>query len=639
MQNPSPAPNSLMIRIVLLTATLALTSLATAQADQERPNILWLVSEDNSPDWLQLYNPDQGAPMPAIERLAAGGLVFNHAFSNAPVCSTARSTIISGCYGPRLAAHYHRKQQTVPMPEGLRMFPYYLRQAGYYTTNPGKTDYNFHPEAAEQAWDGRGRKASYRDRAEGQPFFHVQNFATTHEGKLHFQDTKAKTVTDPSTIEVFPYHPNTELFRYTYARYLDQHRTVDEEIGKFIARLEADGLMEDTIIFYYGDHGGVLPRGKGYAYESGLRVPLVVYIPEKWQHLAPFDTAQDRPASRGSRIDGFVEFVDLSATVLNLAGAEIPELIDGEPFLGEGVELEELNRRDTAFGYADRFDEKYDLVRTLRKGNFKYMRNYQPFNFDGLQNNFRYKMLAYQEWRELYHAGKLNAAQSQFFEARPAEALYDLASDPHEVVNLAGDPAYSATLIEMRQLLEARVKGMPDLSFFPEPVLLAEGGENPVAFGQLNKQRIGELIDIADLQLLAFEKAEAGIKGALESRDPWARYWGLIVCSAFGKDAASFYDAAKGIASDESEHVLVRTRAAEFLGLNAQADPRPVLMEVLLAEKDPGRANLILNTAVLLQDTKGFTIDAEPLKKTAWAKGPRKGNFALRRMGYLNGQE
>jgi arylsulfatase A-like enzyme len=614
------------MRTILITLgslyVAALSLLAT-----NRPNIVWLVTEDNSAEWLRLYNPDQGAAMPTVERLASGGLVFNNAFSNAPVCSTARSTIISGCYGPRLASHYHRNQQSVPMPEGLKLFPYYLRQAGYYTTNPGKMDYNFHTGTIKDAWDATGRKASYKNRAPGQPFFHVKNFATTHEGRLHFKDHNHPTSTSADSIKVFPYHPDTETFRYTYARYIDLHRQVDAEMAKAVAELEAEGLMEDTIIFYYGDHGGVLPRGKGYAYESGLRVPMVVYIPEKWQHLSP--------APAGSRIDGFVEFVDLSATVLNLAGAEIPDAIDGEPFLGKGVRLEELNSRNEAFGYADRFDEKYDFVRTLRKGPFKYMRNLQPFNIDGLQNNYRYKMLAYQEWRELFDAGQLNEAQSQFFKPRLPEALYNLENDPHELVNLANDPDYAEKLLELRESLNDRLSSMPDLSFIPEPILLKEGGNNPAEYGQRNKERITVLLHIANLSLQTFPDAKSSIQAALDSDDPLERYWGLITCSNFGQVAAPFYDQASAIANNSNEDSLVRTRATEFLALYNQADPRPVLMEVLLAEKDPGRANLILNTAVLLQDTKGFKIDAAALNNSLWARGPRKGNFSLWRMEYL----
>ncbi len=612
-----------MMRIRILITALFLAAGVYAKAD--KPNIVWLVSEDNSSSWLKLYDKN-GASMPNIENLAKQGLVFNHAFSCGAVCSVARSTIISGCYAPRTGSEYHRRAEFVRMPEGLKMFPWYLRQAGYYTSNCAKEDYNFDPLDKKEVWDESSKNATYRKRASGQPFFHVQNYAITHEGKLHFKDMKAKTKTDPDSVALYPYHPDTETFRYTYARYLDNHMTTDDEMGKFIRGLEKDGLMDDTFIFYYGDHGGVLPRGKGYIYNNGLQVPMVVYVPKNWKHLVPADP--------GSRIDGFIQFVDLSATVLNLAGIEIPQGIDGRPFLGKGVSLAELNARDTTFGYADRFDEKYDLVRTIRKGRFKYMRSYQPFNYDGLHNDYRYKMLAYQEWRELYKAGALTPEQSQFFQPRQAETLYDIEKDPHELNNLAGDPAFGHVLVEMRMQLQRQVKGMPDLSFIPEPVFLKEGRDNPVEYGQAKKQEIAKLVDIADLSLKAFPEAKQQIGRALASEQPMERYWGLVTCSAFGEQAAPFFDKAKAMAKSDADR-LVRVRAAEFLGLTGEADPRPVIMEVLEQVSDPVEANLILNSAVLLEDSSpGYDFDVSRFESASWASGQRR-NLANQRLNYL----
>lgn len=604
---------------------LLLLSALTCVAKPKQPNIVWLVSEDNSASWLRLYD-ENGAAMPTVEKLAEQGLVFNSAFSNGVVCSVARSTIISGMYAPRTGAEYHRREKPVPMPEGIRMFPYYLREAGYYTTNCYKEDYNFDKQSKQGVWDESSKNASYRQREVGQPFFHVQNYKTTHESSLHFKNQKQSTDTALDEVRLYDYHPDTKTFRYTYARYLDNHTKLDKQLEEFIQGLEEDGLMEDTFIFYYGDHGGVLPRGKGYAYNNGQQVPMVVYVPKSWQHLVP--------TVRGSRIDGFVEFVDLSATVLNLAGAEIPAGIDGEPFLGAGVEIEELNRRDTAFGYADRFDEKYDLVRTLRKGDFMYMRSYQPFNVDGLHNDYRYKMLAYQEWRQLYRAGKLNAAQSQFFEPRPAEILYNVKSDPDEINNLASNPVYVETLMEMRGLLQDRVKSMPDLSFIPEPIFLREGLANPTAYGQENKAAISDLVDIADLSLKPFPEARQQLGKALNSPKPLERYWGLVTCSAFGAQASPFLGKAKELAANDADH-LVRVRAAEFLGLTGVADPRPVIMEVLQQVEDPVEANLILNSAALLEEAQpGYDFDLRQFRSASWALGER--SLPRQRLNYLS---
>ena len=611
--------------IVLLSCIYA-NPILMAQTTSERPNIVWLVSEDNSKHYVGLYG-DGGAPMPNLERLADHGILFNHAFSNAPVCSVARSTIISGCYAPRIGAQYHRRTEFAPMPQGLEMFPFYLKRAGYYTTNNAKEDYNL--IKSKDVWDESSKKASYQNRQSGQPFFHVQNFHKTHEGQLHFSlesMQEEKTRTDPESITPFPYHPNTKTFRYTAAKLHDHHLTIDEQIGEFVQQLEQDGLLANTFIFYYGDHGGVLPGSKGYIHESGVHIPMVVYIPEKWKHLVP--------AEPGSRTDAFVQFIDLGPTVLNLAGIPVPEQMDGTPFLGPGITNMDWENRNTTFSYADRFDEKYDLVRAIRKGKFKYIRNYQPFNVDALYNFYRYKMLAYQEWKELFLQGKLNKNQAQFFQPRTSEALYNIEEDPHEMANLAMDPSYAPKLRELRAALQMQVKAMPDLSFYPEPYFLKKGISNPVRFGQDQKADIADLIDIADLSLLPFSKANKGIKKALKSKDPWKRYWGLIVCSSFGQEAIPFISQVKKISLRDSEN-LNRVRAAEFLGLVQSEDPKPLFLACLRKASTLTEANLIMNSMALFKEMDvSATYDIpKTMFDPAWIG--RENDLVYRRWQYL----
>ena len=609
--------------VFFLTAVLAYAFPATA-ADQ--PNFVWLISEDNSKHYLKLFD-EHGAETPHIEALAKHGLVFDNAFSNSPVCSVARTTLITGCYAPRIGTQFHRRVVTVPMPDGLRMFPAYLRDVGYYTTNNRKKDYN--AIEGDGVWDASSNKASWRNRQTGQPFFHKQSFGTTHESSLHFDAAKMKnesTQTDPNSVFIAPYHPNTATFRYTYARYHDRIRQMDKQIGNVVEQLEMDGLLEDTFIFYFGDHGGVLPRGKGYAYESGLHVPLVIRIPENWRHLVDADL--------GGRVKGFVSFVDFGPTLLHLAGVDVPDAVDGRPFLGAGISQAEINERDEAFGYADRFDEKYDLVRTLRKGDFEYVRSYQPFNFDGLHNNYRYKMLAYTEWRDLFRTGKLNAVQRQFFEPRDAEALFNIKDDPHETRNLARDPRYVSTTADLRNRLAAQVKSLPDLSFYPESYLVEEGFNDPIAFGRRNKDDIAHLVDIADLSLAPFTDARARIERRLDADDPWQRYWALIACSSHGEAANSLISKATELAGHDPE-ILVRVRAAEFLGLISAADPQPVILDCLAQTTSPTEANLILNTLVLLRDAGPgykFEITREQMKKLR----ADKTGYVERRMEYLD---
>ncbi len=625
-----PIKNIFNNTFVIVTGLFLCISHATglgAQKSNEKPNIVWLVTEDNSKHYLKLYDP-AGAPMPHIESLAQNGIVFNHAFSQGPVCSVARSTLISGCYAPRIGAQYHRKMKKAPMPEGLEMFPFYLREAGYYTTNNSKEDYNL--IKSDAVWDESSRKATFQNRMPGQPFFHVQNFGITHEGRLHFSAegmSKNPTVFQASQMRPFPYHPNTPTFRYTNAWYRDLHQKADDEMGKFISQLDNQGLLENTIIFYYGDHGGVLPRSKGYIYESGIHVPLVVYVPEKWQHLVPL--------ARGSRTDAFVQFMDFGPTVLNLAGVEIPAQMDGVPFLGKGVTKRDLESRNQAFSYADRFDEKYDLVRAIRRDNFKYLRSYQPFNMDALFNFYRYKMLAYQEWQKLFDQGSLDRNQNQFFLPRAPEALYDLKNDPHELNNLAADPDYRQVLHELRKELQHQVKSMPDLSFFPETVLIEDAIANPVQYGQAHRQEISELIDIADLSLLSFSKAKKRIKKALKSDNPWKRYWGLIVCSTFGKKASNFVKKAEKMA-DEDPNNLVRIRAIEFLGLSGIHVEERDILDLIRNANSETEANLMLNSVALLKTVNsGFQGQLNPNDfNPDWVK--RENSLVNQRIKFLN---
>ncbi|WP_239985648.1 MULTISPECIES: sulfatase [Arenibacter] len=594
----------------ILLCAITIISCQTKQKEELPPNIVWITSEDNSKHYQKLFD-DNGIPTPNIESLAKEGLIFNRAFSNAPVCSVARSAIISGCYGPRIGAQFHRKMAVVPMPDSLKMFPAYLRRAGYYTTNNSKEDYNI--IKSDDVWDESSKKASWKNRSEKQPFFHVFNIGVSHESSMHFtaQDMESNpTETDINSFKIQPNHPNTQLFKYTNALYRDKIREMDRQVGEIIKELKEEGRLDDTFIFYFGDHGGVLPGSKGYLYETGLHVPMVVHVPKNYRHLV-----RDKI---GSTINGFVSFIDLAPTVLNLAGIDIPKEIDGTAFLGKDIEIEELNSRDETYSYADRFDEKYDVVRAVRKGKYKYIRSYQPFNYDGLMNNYRYKQLAYQEWQTLYHDGKLNEVQSVFFEKRAPEMLFDIDADPYETKNLADDPAYSSTLINMREKLASWVKGMPDLSFYPEHFLIEKAFENPVEFGKIHSNEIQKYIEIADLNLQHFDDAKNSLTTALKSSDPRERYWAIIACSTFGQQANGMESHIREMASQDTE-LINRVRAAEFLGIVKKLDPSAIMTNSLYESEKPSEALLILNSIVLMNSGNynyKFDIKLDKLAKT-----------------------
>ena len=590
----------------------------------DRPNIVWIVSEDNSIHYLKHFFPG-GAPAANIEAMAAHGLTFNNAFSNAPVCSVARTTLATACYGPRIGTQFHRRYAMAPMPEGLRMFPAYLREAGYYTTNNSKKDYN--AVEGQGVWDASSRTASWRNRPQqDQPFFHMQSHAQSHEGSLHFNRAafeNDKTKTDPNSIQLADYHPDTPLFRYTHARYHDRMLDIDAIVGKTIQQLREDGVLEDTFIFYFGDHGGVLPRSKGYIYESGLHVPLVVRVPDNFKHLVP--------SANGTRLDGFVSFIDFGPTTLHLAGVKVPSQVDGEAFLGKNISEAALNARNESFGYADRFDEKYDFIRSIRKGKYQYIRNYQPYLPDGLNNNYRYKNLAFVQWRELYNTGKLKGAARQFFDSKPSEMLFDCETDPHQVNNLANDPKYAEVLAELRETLQQTVKALPDLSFYPESYLAENAMKNPVAFGQQHQQEIAELVDIADLALLPFKKARPALLAAIASDNPMKRYWAAMTCTAFANDASDIAANVTPLLKDDA--LIVRMRAAEFLGRIGEINPQVTLTEIVNTTQNPVEATEALNSVVWFKD---FFHGKYPVKRSDF-NPVSNGADVDDRLNYING--
>lgn len=610
--------------LILVSSVLSLLSLVVGSSiAQDKPNIVWIMSEDNSKHYLKLFD-STGAETPNITNLAKNGVVFDRAFSNAPVCSVARTTLISMVYAPRLGTQFHRRIQLAKMPDDWKMFPAFLRGAGYYTTNNSKKDYN--AVETKGTWDASSNKAHWRNRPVGKPFFHVQTYTDSHESSLHFNQEwvdSPDNQTDPRSVELAPYHPDTPLFRLTYARYHDRIKSIDNRVGKLVDQLKSDGELENTFIFYFGDHGGVLPRGKGYINESGLHVPLVVRVPDKWKGLSPFQ--------RGSRTDGFVDFVDFGPTVLQLAGVKVPEFVDGKPFMGQGVAPYEVEARNTTFGYADRMDEKYDFCRSIRVGDWKYIRNYQAIYPDGLQNNYRYINLAWKEWRELFNTGKLNSAQSAFFLPKPAEQLFLLTKDPHEINDLSSKVEHRERLFALRAELTKQVKAMPDLSFIPESILVDKAMNNPVAYGQNRKAAIARYVDIANLALLPAAEAIPRLREAMESNDSVDRYWAFSVCSIFGEQATELVSAAKRSVAHEND-LLVKLKACEFLGQIKVSDPVPVI-ESILAESDSAVVNLIaLQSLVRFQDGPfDYEVALDPASiKTIDLQ-------VLRRVGYLEG--
>ncbi|MBZ0256690.1 sulfatase, partial [bacterium] len=334
-------------------------------ADDDRPNILWITSEDNGPH-MGCYG-DSFADTPNLDSLAKKSVIYMNAWSTAPVCAPARTTIISGMYPPSTGSEHMRSMSH--LPQGFKMYPQYLREAGYYCTNNSKEDYNL--EKPGQVWDDSSKKAHFRNRADGQPFFAIFNFTTTHESQI--RKRPHKQVHDPNKVRVPAYHPDTPEVRQDWAQYYDKMTEMDAQAGEILAQLEEDGLTDNTIIFYYGDHGSGMPRSKRWPYNSGLSVPMILHIPEKYKDLRPPDY------KRGGSSDRLVGFIDLAQTVLSLAGIKPPAHMQGHAFAGKYTQPEP----EYAYGFRGRMDERYDMVRVVRNQQYLYIRNYMPHKIYG----------------------------------------------------------------------------------------------------------------------------------------------------------------------------------------------------------------------------------------------------------------
>lgn len=425
-------------------------------AQTSRPNILWITSEDNGIE-LGCYG-DQYATSPNIDALAAQGIRFQHCWSNAPVCAPARTTIISGMYATSLGASNMRSR--VRRPENTMLLPELLRAHGYYCSNNSKEDYNF--VDAGKPWDDSSTKAHWRNRSEGQPFFSVFNFTTSHESQIRIRPHTAKH--DPAKVNLPPYHPDLPEVRQDWAQYYDKVEEMDSQVGAILQQLKEDNLEDSTIIFYFGDHGSGMPRSKRWLYQGGLQVPMVVVIPEAFKHL------RNDGYEAGGINARLISFVDLVPTVLKLADAPIPSYLQGAPFLGGG----DLTPSTHLFGFRDRMDERIDMSRAIRNDRYLYIRNFMPYRPQGVYLSYMFQTPTTRVWRQAYRDGRLSPEQAAFWEPKPIEELYDLESDPYNVRNLATDPNLVTIKEELRRELQRIMIDSKDLGIIPESIVKSE---------------------------------------------------------------------------------------------------------------------------------------------------------------------
>lgn len=460
--------------IVLLFMGMMLPVLA----DDTKPlNILWLSVEDMSP-WIGPY-ADKTVPTPNLDKLAAEGVTYDNAFATSPVCAPARSSIITGMFATRIGTMQMRNgspsktainrnpeaykdipgYEGVP-PEFVRCFPEHLRAAGYYCTNTSKQDYQF--KAPKTVWDESSKKATWKNRAKGQPFFAVFNHTGTHESKAFPKAKRTPEVIKPEDVPIPPIYPDTPAVRDAMARTYNNIAAMDKWVGQKIKELEDAGQLENTIIMFWSDHGVGLPRGKRSCFDTGLRVPLIVRYPDK--------------KDAGTRSDRVVSFVDFGPSVLSLAGIKPDERLDGTPFLGEHATERDDYRQGYAYANADRFDSVYDRTRTISDGRYRYTRNYITDLPYLIRNAYRETLPITWNLYKLEETGPKKPEQWQFaVKKRPAEEFYDSQADPWETNNLIDSPEHQERIAKMCKNLDAWIKDTGDLGFvLPETKLVKE---------------------------------------------------------------------------------------------------------------------------------------------------------------------
>lgn len=518
----------------------------------ERPNILWITCEDMSPR-LGYYG-DRDAHTPHLDRFARQSVRYSRAFASAPLCTPARSCLITGVFASSLGTQHLRG--AVPLAEDIRCFTEYLREAGYYCSNNVKEDYNFDTPAA--AWDESSNTAHWRKREAGQPFFSVFNFMTTHQSRTRYDrneldarqdELPPELRVDPRALTLPPYYPDTTIVRENLAAFYTQVTLMDRQFQAILDQLDEDGLAEDTIVFFYSDHGDGLPRGKRWLHDTGLQVPLMVRFPEKYRHLSTHEA--------GSECGELVSFVDFAPTALNLAGLDAPGYMQGRAFLGKGLAPE----RDYVFATRDRVDEVLMCSRSVRGPRYHYIRNFMPHRARMQRSFFSEQTPLRQEIRRLHAMGELEGHETWLMENRiPADELYDTLADPFELNNLADDPDHQAILAELKQALFDWMLKTDDLGLIPEYEMLktADGRSPHDAFEGFD--RFGELLELAD-RVGRGPRQLAFFMRALSDLHPAFRYWGATGMAALGEHARPFIAELRPALDDPSPSV--RFAAAE----------------------------------------------------------------------------
>ena len=598
------------MRVVHLIALFAGSVILSPTFAALKPNILWLSCEDISAH-LGCYG-DPHAITPNLDQLASEGRRFTHAFTAAGVCAPCRSTIITGMYQPSIGTHHMRCNAT--LPDFVKPFPIYLREAGYYCTNNSKTDYQFSKPSKSEIWDECSGKGHWKNRADDdQPFFAVFNFTGCHESGIASKG-KYESVTkdlspdqrqDPDKLTTLPpYYPDTPIVREDWKRNYELITAMDAWAGEHIAALKEAGIYEKTIIIYWSDHGVGLPRAKRWLYDSGTRVPMIARVPD----------------AIGGVVDSqLVSSVDFGPTVLNLAGLPVPEHMQGRAFLGDNL----TEARKYVYGARDRMDERYDIIRAVRGPRFRYIRNFEPLKPYYQYMNTPEKGATMREIRRIEASGEVPEHVALFTaKTKPVEEFYDLESDPHEVNNLADDPKHAEQIADMRKALADWQFEIGDLGLLPESEIEIREGDAGSRFQILNRdggeEALERLIHAATIASDPNVDLNELAKG-LSDEDAATRCWAATGLGYRGAAAAEFSQQLLAMLKDSAPSA--RIAAAWALCRMGKADAGvPALAKELEGERQWAR----LHAAIALDEIDEDAKPAIPALQGALKKQPNK---------------
>ncbi|MFL2452332.1 MAG: sulfatase [Verrucomicrobiales bacterium] len=595
-----------------VSAVFFLILLCVFQNLLARPNILWISAEDIGPQFGCYGDPH--AITPNIDRLASQGTRYTNAYTTAGVCAPCRSGIITGMYQNSIGTHHMRCNSL--LPSWLKPFPKALKESGYYCTNNSKTDYQFSKPSTNEIWDQSGSRAHWKNRKKDQPFFAVFNYTGCHESGIA-SESKYKSVTanltakerqDPNKISTLPpYYPDTPAVREDWKRNYELITAMDSWAGSLIKEIKDQGLYEETIIFFWSDHGVGLPRAKRWLYHSGTHVPLIVRI----------------PGQLAGKVDHqLVSSIDFGPTVLNLAGIKVHDNLQGRAFLGKNLSAP----RKYVFGARDRMDERYDIIRAVFDGRFRYIRNFEPLKPYYQYMNTPEKGATMREIRRAENESSLTVAGKLFSSSeKPVEELYDIKVDPHEINNLASDSKYLSKIKLMRNVMSNWQSTIGDIGLIPEAEIEIQEKQSGSRFEIMNgkesdSNHIQQLVSVAT-------KASEGISAlddlmrASTSNDPVIRYWAMTGIGNIGKNAG---EVAKKISIDamKDDSPSVRIAAARAVAKFGEIDSAlGLLKNELKSPHQWGR----LATAIVIDE---MGEDARPLvddlKKVLKIRQPNK---------------